>query len=174
MSIENEILDNIISALNPEYGSQCNIRLVENKGAVYQSILVDALESSYRGAISSLLFARLKTDGKEWYISFNSNYSYLFSNAGVDYYEVKSDLGFVRIKINPFLALMNNSSEFSFVMQTIFNNLFSLEKFSCCSKYLECSDQKKCIHPDLIYALGCYYRKNLSDGKIFYGKNCNC
>lgn len=46
-------------------------------------------------------------------------------------------------------------------------------QFGCCSKYVECSDAKKCLHQNSMYARGCYYRKNLEAGKIFYGKNCN-
>ncbi len=49
----------------------------------------------------------------------------------------------------------------------------SAESFSCCSKYVECSDQKKCIHPDIKFAQDCKYKKNLENGRIFYGKNCN-
>ena len=45
--------------------------------------------------------------------------------------------------------------------------------FSCCSKYTECSDALKCIHENSMYARGCEYRKNLENGKIFYGKNKN-
>lgn len=45
--------------------------------------------------------------------------------------------------------------------------------FSCCSRYVECSDKKTCIHPDKNAALGCYYRKVLVSGRIFYGQNRN-
>lgn len=45
--------------------------------------------------------------------------------------------------------------------------------FGCCSQYEACSDAKGCIHPDPVFSLGCQYRRNLSEGKIFYGKNKN-
>ena len=45
--------------------------------------------------------------------------------------------------------------------------------FGCCSRYEKCSDAKKCIHPDPVFALGCAYRNNLDSGRIFYGKNRN-
>ncbi|MCM1523437.1 MAG: hypothetical protein NC120_03160 [Ruminococcus sp.] len=48
------------------------------------------------------------------------------------------------------------------------------ENFGCCSKYAECSDEKRCLHNNLFYARCCYYRKNLEAGRIFYGKNANC
>lgn len=54
--------------------------------------------------------------------------------------------------------------------------LFMLESdddmFGCCSSYMECSNQKKCIK-DNDFSRNCYYRKNLEIGKIFYGKNRN-
>jgi len=43
--------------------------------------------------------------------------------------------------------------------------------FSCCARYEECSNEKKCIHPNQLYSTACAYRKNLESGKIFYGKN---
>lgn len=47
------------------------------------------------------------------------------------------------------------------------------EKFGCCSKYLQCSNARKCLHDDLNYARACLYRENLEAGKIFYGENRN-
>lgn len=43
--------------------------------------------------------------------------------------------------------------------------------FACCHLYVQCSDAKKCLHPQQIYAKQCWYRENLERGKIFYGKN---
>lgn len=47
----------------------------------------------------------------------------------------------------------------------------AVETFGCCSRYIECSDNKKCLCNDLIFRLGCQYKKNLEAGRIFYGKN---
>ena len=47
------------------------------------------------------------------------------------------------------------------------------ENFGCCSRYEACSDAKACIHPDKLFARACSYRRNLEQGKIFYGKNKN-
>ena len=49
----------------------------------------------------------------------------------------------------------------------------SVERFGCCSRYNECSDEKKCIHPDIKFAQGCIYKNNLENGRIFYGINRN-
>lgn len=42
------------------------------------------------------------------------------------------------------------------------------DKFGCCHRFKECSDAKKCLHPDQFYSKACWYRKNLENGKIFY------
>lgn len=47
------------------------------------------------------------------------------------------------------------------------------KEFSCCSRYMECSDAKICIHPDKTAAVGCFYRKVLHSGRVFYGENRN-
>lgn len=45
--------------------------------------------------------------------------------------------------------------------------------FGCCSRFVECSDEKECVHENKLYACACYYKHNLDNGKIFYGKNKN-
>ena len=47
-------------------------------------------------------------------------------------------------------------------------NYESTNSFGCCSKYAACSAKRKCIHDNNLYAKGCFYRKNLEKGKIFY------
>ena len=46
-------------------------------------------------------------------------------------------------------------------------------RFACCSHFIECSDAKRCVHTNKLYACACYYKANLDSGKIFYGKNRN-
>lgn len=52
-------------------------------------------------------------------------------------------------------------------------NYESKNSFGCCSRFIECSDAKKCVHENKVYSMGCKYRANLDMGKIFYGKNKN-
>jgi hypothetical protein len=47
------------------------------------------------------------------------------------------------------------------------------EPFGCCSKYLECSDKRRCIQKDKELARECIYKRHLEEGRIFYGKNRN-
>lgn len=46
------------------------------------------------------------------------------------------------------------------------------DMFGCCSYYIECSDALKCVKDDS-FSKNCYYRRNLENGRIFYGKNKN-
>ena len=48
-----------------------------------------------------------------------------------------------------------------------------VEIFGCCSRYVQCSDNKGCVHPDKRVARGCMYKSNLDKGRIFYGTNRN-
>lgn len=69
------------------------------------------------------------------------------------------------------------------VAELILNNLphiffkcyamISDNTFGCCNSFLRCSDIKRCIHPNKLFASGCLYRKNLESGRIFYGDNRN-
>ena len=47
------------------------------------------------------------------------------------------------------------------------------KEFDCCSRFEECSNAKKCIHPNPNLATVCGYRKLLKSGRIFYGENRN-
>jgi len=52
-------------------------------------------------------------------------------------------------------------------------SLVNVELYSCCSRFIQCSDEKVCIQPNKRLALGCQYRKHLTNGRIFYGVNQN-
>lgn len=67
-------------------------------------------------------------------------------------------------------------SDFSlFVIQYSLEEIFTQggSEFGCCSRYEACSDAKRCLHENRLYALGCAYYHNLRKGRIFYGKNRN-
>lgn len=57
------------------------------------------------------------------------------------------------------------------VLQDAINRL--PKEWDCCSRYMECSNAKRCVHPDPALALKCGYRKILASGKIYYGENRN-
>ncbi len=39
--------------------------------------------------------------------------------------------------------------------------------WNCCSRYLQCSDAKACVHPDKLFAMSCGYRNVLHSNRIF-------
>lgn len=43
--------------------------------------------------------------------------------------------------------------------------------FGCCSLNEQCSDAGKCLQSNQDMAASCYYKKNLMQGNIFYGRN---
>ncbi len=49
----------------------------------------------------------------------------------------------------------------------------NVEHFACCNDFIRCSDAKECTHGDAWEYVGCEYRKNLKNGRIFYGNNKN-
>ena len=88
--------------------------------------------------------------------------------------KTKSDIEnkITRVRINkssPFLVgyLKQNT------VYAIENYVSKEPVFNCCSRYEECSDVKKCVHSNMLFSRACMYRKNIEDGKIFYGKNRN-
>lgn len=76
------------------------------------------------------------------------------------------------------IKLFSEDDIFKYISQltTIYKNILvatSGEQFGCCSRYEKCSDARKCIHPDASISAACMYKKNLDEGRIFYGKNRN-
>lgn len=78
--------------------------------------------------------------------------------------------GFWRVNLQD-ERIQNYTAELIAVLQDAINRI--PKEWDCCSRYRECSDAKKCIHPGSAFALGCGYRKLLASNRIFYGKNRN-
>ena len=163
------VLDRIVQSISPEYLQNSDISIKSNKSS-YNSIVVSSGITAYRPAVSNLLFARIKTTGKSSYISFPQKYDYLFDSINVHGRYTKSDT-FIRYELSTVFEKSN--ATLSPVFCKIFVDVFSFEPFGCCEKYVECSDEKRCLHKDPTYATACMYRKNLEAGRIFYGKNAN-
>lgn len=78
--------------------------------------------------------------------------------------------GFWRVSLEK-KQTVDCSASLALVLQDAINRL--PKGWDCCSRYMECSDAKRCIHPDPSFALSCGYRKILASGKIYYGTNRN-
>lgn len=115
------------------------------------------------------LFIRIRIRKKTRYILIPEMYEDLLpSSASIS--RRKADIGMIRIEIQSCEDILKYVEVLRAVLERICRNH---REFGCCSRYLECSDAKCCIHPDPKFALTCWYRYNLLDGKIFYGKNKN-
>jgi hypothetical protein len=90
--------------------------------------------------------------------------------AGTPISKTKSDAGMIRISLSdPEDILLYTPVLRSILLDLTKGN----QQFGCCGRYEACSDARTCIHPDIKFALGCQYRQNLINGRIFYGKNRN-
>lgn len=92
-------------------------------------------------------------------------YSWANITAAKDYTKIKFNLSEVESQQGLIKELLTQ------VMQNFIDKL--PKEFDCCSRYMECSDAKHCIHPDRDFSLKCGYRKILRSGKIYYGVNRN-
>lgn len=109
----------------------------------------------------------------------DDQYDYLkrIDNGDRNWNIVKDDFsapkGWVRVRIpinlsDNLIDLLRECVEYS-----VRNYTSKASRFGCCSHFMECSDAKKCVHPNKLYACACYYKYNLDQGKIFYGVNKN-
>lgn len=172
MITTNDVLNLIQSKIKSDYleGSKLSIR----NNLSYNSIIITSKKTAYRSAeIGEILFARIKETGRPPYASFSQKYLSQFQKLGLVCNIKKSDKLFFYMPLEDFYSVLSKSSECVDLINTIFLDAFSFAPFGCCSSFEKCSDQRRCIHPDRAYSTACQYRKNLEQGKIFYGKNKN-
>ena len=77
-----------------------------------------------------------------------------------------------RIAINNLDDVLSLSKPICIVFMLVLSELGG-ERFGCCARYVQCSDELKCVNPDFIMSLACAYKRNLEAGRVFYGKNKN-
>lgn len=114
---------------------------------------------------------RVKCGEKKSYIEFKiTSNKTLLKHEAMNLLSVKSAPSWMRLTI----GTIRDVEKVLPLVSDLYNEAYEqivAEAFSCCSRYVECSDAMKCTHPDRILAKGCYYRKNLENGLIFYGNN---
>lgn len=117
----------------------------------------------------SSLICKLKLRGKKWYISIPNRLQEVIPE-GVETTTIASEKQFLRIAFD----LLADSGILSLMEKA---TLLAIElvpkEFDCCSRYMECSNAKVCVHPDPAFSMLCGYRKILKSGRIFYGENRN-
>lgn len=81
------------------------------------------------------------------------------------------DNDYSRIVVSSFIDVLSLAPVLAAIAEA--EVVIASDTFGCCSRYEACSDAQKCIHPNAIFAAACAYKKNLEQGRIFYGKNRN-
>lgn len=113
--------------------------------------------------IKNLLF-RIGFD-KELIFQVTSDYHDLFSSG-----EVKDR--WLEIDISSIDELAGYSTQIQQIFESELNKVHG-DAFHCCSRYLECSENKACVHSDFIFSLSCHYRLQLKRNRVFFGANRN-
>ncbi len=142
--------------------------LVESMGLQREMCSVAENLSTYSATYTGALFCRVKLTGKVKYISFPVKYYDIFSDSFATN-QINSEPDFFRIQIEDVSDIEIMSPQISEVIKRI----TPPTTFDICSRYMECSDLKTCVHPDKVFSLECRYREKLKKGIIFYGKNRN-
>jgi|GEM_PF-131830 len=172
---ENEVLEIISNIINPQFLETSSLFIKKSQAKewnfnTYNSIMISLESNSYRlNCANNFLFARINATCERPYMSFNKKFENLFKENNINYKLNKNDF-FLKVSFSIFREPCLN------VLPDIFNKIFidsfNFASFGCCGHYIECSNSKSCVHPDIIYAsCACMYKKHLDDGRIFYGKN---
>lgn len=114
------------------------------------------------------LVCSIKISQKLKCISFDTKHISLFDKS-FNLSQIASDLSHFRVNINS----VSDIDKMSQQIIEIFSSLTVPVTFDICSRYMECSNQKRCIHPDKQHSRECSYRRKLESGIIFYGSNRN-
>lgn len=153
-SIETQILTEIVS-----HGGEHSFFSRKSNASGYSVVF-----------IGNFTAFRLHLRGKSQYISL----PVMFADLIPDTFPIKklqSDPKYIRLIVNKQHPIESYTNFLVMIAGETINRY--PKEWSCCSRYMECSDAKACIHPDKTLALSCGYRKILNSGRIFYGKNRN-
>ena len=165
---ETSFLDSILPSLQSVIADRGG----DPKHLFYRSTAATSGPSSGYTAVYLHTFTvfRLHIRGKQHYIMLPLIFSDLLP-AHFPTKQMKSEGKYIRILIDSEHPV---ESYTDFLVQITGEAMKRYPKeWDCCSRYMECSDAKACVHPDKEFALGCGYRKILNSGRIFYGKNRN-
>ncbi|MBQ8297684.1 MAG: hypothetical protein IJX77_07885 [Ruminococcus sp.] len=169
--LENTSIVDIVKAINAEAVQSHNIPenflcVVENKDGS-ESVW---LKEPVTGKKSKMAF-NYTVKGRK-----NARYiSFTIKNKIIPFIEIPEEAEKKNIasdKDNTYFIFDSwNDSTLNFIRKVIFyfiENFEPSDKFGCCGKYKECSQEKKCLHDNKFYAKACWYRKKLEAGEIFF------
>lgn len=135
--------------------------LIFNKNQIVKSI------SLYKTVLLSI--PNLKTISA---INIRQSFIKMLDKYNVNYTKSKSDTIYVRINFNSDVHkfICDNAKLFIDIYDDIFFRNCP-DSFSCCSKYIECSNNLSCIQENKELIRLCKYKRNLRNGIVFYGNN---
>lgn len=153
----------------------CFLSVMERNGIPEESLTIVPMKSYYSVIIrDTYLVCRIRCSKQLRYISFRQlqpEQSDLIKPFCVSQTKSEKDSGFIRVNLSDSVS----SSALEALMSTVMTNTVnSIPKvFDCCSRYMDCSNAKRCVHPNPDFALDCGYRRILNSGRVFYGENRN-
>lgn len=110
---------------------------------------------------------RMKFGAKKQYFSVPSRYKTLVDVAN---YTMDSSGNWIKIDINS----PEDITLYRELLYKVYDHKLldtSPDSFDCCSRYKECSNEKKCVNPYADIRKYCKYRQKIVNGIIFYGIN---
>lgn len=107
------------------------------------------------------------------FIEFNNTPNDLFSRLIEKQIDAKLNDGRITIISFDILKTLDSIEDILIYKYNYLRLHEPVDSFGCCSRYLSCSNEKKCLQNDIKLSKGCAYKKNLDKGIIFYGKNRN-
>lgn len=168
---ELDVVELIQKSVDPEVLPFLSIRLNLSQARTNtptNSIVVSAPPSDFRPTpLAEGLICNIKSSGKLHYVRFRSCYYAPLTSLGLPCV-MESTQPFFRVDLSTFTTALQNASRFRSFFDQILVDSLALEQFSCCNCFQECSHAGKCVQSDLVWGMGCYYRKNLQAWKVFY------
>ena len=147
--------------------------------------ILDAIKSASKDYVAQEITATKLATGNQ--TVFKCSGSVLFYYAGSSngtYLKFPNDINVkefyppaTQYKDGSWKAVIDISFDFKAFIKTMADECYSIystsfvSTFGCCNDFNRCSDALKCLHTDDPFYRGCGYRRNLENGRVFYGKN---
>lgn len=158
--LDKPVEEQVFEAIKPSL-----IKILEREAANANWLEIKENRSYYSVICRGIVVFRLH-DGKNPWISLKDEYA----KTGPSTDGQKSN-GWTKYKLLSLFEL--TSIEYMPWLQDVLKRVLEdmPYTFGCCSRYAECSDYRHCVHQDKDFAFDCAYRRNLTKGRIFYGRN---
>lgn len=166
LSFFNMILPQILNSV-VEHGGDPDLLQIKSTKSDNSKSMASGYSSVYFYHFTAF---RIHLRGKKHYISVPSAFWDMIPS-DFPTYQVKSEEKYKRLSVDETHPLESYIDFLVHISGEVVNRY--PKEWSCCSRYMECSNAKTCIHPDKAFALGCGYRRVLNSGRVFYGVNRN-